>query len=174
MVEPVLALLSAIIVVLGIVMTVAKNPITSAFSLVALMLTLAGVYAAIGAHFVAALQAIVYAGAVMVLFVFSIMLLNMNEEKSEINLESWRTYAGFWSVVGLFLGLAYAFFQWAGESHGPRPGPWSISAIKEHGGNVVALSGVLFSEYYIQFEVISLLLLVAMAGALVLAKRKVD
>lgn len=174
MVEPLLVFLSALIVVFSLFMILARNPITSAFSLVALMLVLAAVYAAIGAHFVAALQAIVYAGAVMVLFVFSIMLLNMDNEKTEIRLNSWRTHAGFWSVGALFCAFAYAFFNWSHQENTPALGVWTLEFAKQQGGNVIALSGLLFSQYYLQFEVISLLLLVAMAGALVLAKRKVD
>lgn len=174
MAEFFLIFLVGLVALLAGLMVFAKNPISSAFSLVMLMLALAGIYAMIGAHFVAALQVVVYAGAVMVLFVFSIMLLNMNEEKSEIQLGSWRTLAGFGTVAALFLFLTHAFFKWSIEPRLPKPGQWSLGFIKEQGGNVVALSGALFSQYYVQFEIISLLLLVAMAGALVLAKRKAD
>ncbi len=167
-------LLAVLIVVLSGIMVFAKSPISSAFSLVLLMLCLAAIYAIIGAHFVAALQAIVYAGAVMVLFVFSIMLLNMNEDKSEVSLTSWRTLAGFGTVSVLFLFLTHAFFKWSIEPRLPKASQWTLAFIKEQGGNVVTVSGTLFSQNFIQFEIISLLLLVAMAAALVLAKRKAD
>ncbi len=173
MVEPIVLALVVIIAILATLTVFSKNPITSAFSLVVMMVTLAGLYGVSGAHFVAALQAIVYAGAIMVLFVFSIMLLNMNEEENEVKLNVPTVVASVFSVL-LFLGLAWVFFKWQSVPHKPVPGGMDLQAIRDLGGNVVAVSGSLFSNAYIQFEFISLLLLVAIASALVLAKRKVD
>ena len=172
--EAVVAVLVMITGVLGLVVVFAKNPISSAFSLVGLMLTLAAIYAVIGAHFIAALQAIVYAGAVMVLFVFSIMLLNLNEEKGEIEWTSWKTPAAIAVSLGIFGCMAAAVQDWSLEKRLPAVDVWTLDYIKRAGGNVVALSAELFSKAYIQFEVISLLILVAIVAALVLAKRKVD
>ncbi len=175
MVNPVIAILSLVIAILSLTMIFVKSPISSAISLVGLMLALGGIYALIGAHFVAALQVIIYAGAVMVLFVFSIMLLNMNEEEAgEIDYHSWKTYAGLGVSLGLTGLFAITFINWAQEKGLPVPDIYTLEKIREIGGNVVAVSGVLFSQSYVQFELISLLLLVAIAGALVLAKRKVD
>lgn len=174
MVDPVVVVLAAIIGVLGLVTVFAKNPISSAFSLVMLMVALAGVYAMIGAHFIAALQAIVYAGAVMVLFVFSIMLLNLNEEKAEVRFNSPLTWVSIALTAVLLLLLEIAFTSWSSETNLPPVGNMNLENIRALGGNVVAVSGSLFSQAYIQFEFISLLLLVAIASALVLAKRKVD
>lgn len=174
MVNPVILILTVLIMLLSLGMIFAKNPISSAISLVGLMVALGGIYALIGAHFVAALQVIVYAGAVMVLFIFSIMLLNMNEERGEIDFASWKTYAALGISLGLTGFLGVAFFNWSQETGLPTPDIYTLQKIKEVGGNVVAVSAVLFSQAYIQFELISLLLLVAIAGALVLAKRKVD
>lgn len=174
MVNPVIIILTVLIMILSLGMIFARNPISSAFSLVALMVALGGIYAMIGAHFVAALQVIVYAGAVMVLFVFSIMLLNMNEEHGEIEFDSWKTYAALGVSLGLTGFFGVTFLSWSQETGLPTPDIYSIMKIKEIGGNVLALSATLFSSAYIQFEIISLLLLVAIAGALVLAKRKVD
>jgi NADH-quinone oxidoreductase subunit J len=171
----VILILTVLIMLLSLGMIFAKNPISSAISLVGLMVALGGIYALIGAHFVAALQVIVYAGAVMVLFIFSIMLLNMNEEeRGEIDFASWKTYAALGISLGLTGFLGVAFFNWSQETGLPTPDIYTLQKIKEVGGNVVAVSAVLFSQAYIQFELISLLLLVAIAGALVLAKRKVD
>lgn len=174
MADPVIVVLAVIIGLLGLVTVFAKNPISSAFSLVMLMIALAGVYAMIGSHFIAALQAIVYAGAVMVLFVFSIMLLNMNEEKGEVRFNSPLTWLSIALSAVLLLLLEIGFTAWSEEKNGPPVGDMSLERIRELGGNVVAVSGSLFSQAYIQFEFISLLLLVAIASALVLAKRKVD
>ncbi|MCX6128875.1 MAG: NADH-quinone oxidoreductase subunit J [Proteobacteria bacterium] len=174
MVNPILAFLSGLIALLSVTMIFSRNPISSAFSLVGLMVSLGAIYALIGAHFVAALQIIVYAGAVMVLFVFSIMLLNMSDEQVEVRVKSWQYYAGFLVSLILMGLLAFAFVQWSNEKSLPPVDIYSLAHIREMGGNVLALSGTLFAQSYIQFELISLLLLVAIAGALVLAKRKVD
>jgi NADH-quinone oxidoreductase subunit J len=173
-VNPVIIVLTVLIMLLSLSMIFARNPISSAFSLVGLMVSLGGIYALIGAHLVAALQIIVYAGAVMVLFLFSIMLLNMNEEKGEVDFASWKTFAALGASLGLTGFFGVAFFNWSQETGLPTPDIYSLQKIKEIGGNVMSVSAVLFSQAYIHFELISLVLLVAMGGALVLAKRKVD
>ncbi len=172
--EGVVAVLAGLIGILGLMVVFAKSPFTSAFSLVGLMVCLGGIYGLIGAHFVAALQVIVYAGAIMVLFVFAIMLLNLNEEKSDISWKGWQPYAALLVSGGVFAVLAAAMGAWGEETRLPMGGPWNFDAIKQAGGNVVAVSGILFSKAYVQFEMISLVILVAIVGALVLAKRKVD
>ncbi len=174
MVDPVVAIVSLVVAVLAAFTVFSKNPISSAFSLVIMMVGLAGIYGLSGAHFIAALQAIVYAGAIMVLFVFSIMLLNMNEEEREFKFTSPRTLAAGAFAVLLFAFIAFTFVKWGQETRVPAPGDMTLERIRAVGGNVVAVSGHLFSQAYVQFEFISLLLLVAVASALVLAKRKVD
>ncbi len=166
--------LTLAVVILSIMMILAKNPINSAFCLVILMICLGGIYAAIGAHFVAALQIIVYAGAVMVLVVFSIMLMNLNETRSSIDLRSPSVLLAVGATVVLLAILTISFFEWQTATLKPVSGPYTLEAIKQLGGNVFALSAMMFAKGYIQFELIGLLLPVAVAGALVLAKRKVD
>lgn len=173
MVEPVVVVFAVIVAILATLTVFSKNPVSSAFSLIVMMVALAGIYGLSGAHFLAALQAIVYAGAIMVLFVFSIMLLNMNEQEQEIKLNAKTVFACTFAVI-LFLGLGWAFYLWQSVDAKPDLGPFDLQAIRDVGGNVVAVSGSLFSNAYIQFEFISLLILVAIASALVLAKRKVD
>ncbi len=172
--ELVVAILAGLIGILGLMVVFAKSPFTSAFSLVGLMVCLGGIYGLIGAHFVAALQVIVYAGAIMVLFVFAIMLLNLNEESSDLSWKGWRPYVAIAASVAVLVVLVSALRMWMDEKRVPLAGPWDFAAVKAAGGNVVALSGTLFSKAYVQFEIISLLLVVAIIGALVLAKRKVD
>ncbi|MBC7661941.1 MAG: NADH-quinone oxidoreductase subunit J [Chitinophagaceae bacterium] len=174
MVEPVVAILAVVVAVLATLTVFSRSPISSAFCLVIMMVGLAGIYGVSGAHFIAALQAIVYAGAIMVLFVFSIMLLNMNDETSEIRFKTWKAFVAVLFSGGLCVAMAWVFIQWGSETHLPTPGTMTLEQIRLVGGNVVAVSGQLFSNAYIQFEFISLLLLVAIASALVLAKRKVD
>ncbi len=174
MVEPVVLILALVVAVLAALTVFSRSPISSAFSLVIMMVALAGLYGVSGAHFIAALQAIVYAGAIMVLFVFSIMLLNMNDEHNEIHFGAWKTLLAC-LFSALILGtLTYVFIEWQSETRPPTPGMMTLEQIRAVGGNVVAVSGSLFSQAYIQFEFISLLLLVAISSALVLAKRKVD
>ena len=167
-------LLALAIVLLSIMMILAKNPINSAFCLVMLMLCLGGIYAAIGAHFVAALQVIVYAGAVMVLVVFSIMLMNLNEERGFGEMYSPTTIIATLATMGLFAVLAAGFIDWHAVGVKPPLGPYTLDTVKQLGGNVFALSSIMFAKGYMQFELIGLMLPVAVAGALVLAKRKVD
>lgn len=173
MVEPVVAILAVVVAILATMTVFSRNPIGSAFSLITMMVALAGIYGVSGAHFIAALQAIVYAGAIMVLVVFSIMLLNMNANDEEIKLNVPTVVASALAAL-LFLGLGWTFYQWQILDKKPLPGNMTLEAIREVGGNVVAVSGSLFAHSYIQFEFISLLILVAIASALVLAKRKVD
>jgi len=173
-VEPVVLILAIVVAVLAALTVFSRSPISSAFSLVTMMVALAGIYGVSGAHFIAALQAIVYAGAIMVLFVFSIMLLNMNDEHNEIRFGSWKAVLAILFAAGIFGGLSFVFIKWGGETQGPTPGMMTLEQIRGIGGNVVAVSGSMFSQAYVQFEFISLLLLVAIASALVLAKRKVD
>ncbi|RZA17172.1 MAG: NADH-quinone oxidoreductase subunit J [Proteobacteria bacterium] len=173
MVEPIVLILALVVAVLAALTVFSRNPISSAFSLVIMMVALAAIYGVSGAHFISALQAIVYAGAIMVLFVFSIMLLNMNDEENEIKFNVPTVVASVFSVL-LFLGLGWVFYEWQNVDARPLKGNLDLQAIRDVGGNVVAVSGSLFSSAYIQFEFISLLLLVAIASALVLAKRKVD
>ncbi len=172
--EAVVHVLAALAAFLGLFVVFARNPFTCAFALVGLMVCLGGIYGLIGAHFVAALQVIVYAGAIMVLFVFAIMLMNLNEEESEYSWGHWRTYAALLLSAAVFLILGSGVNAWLSDTRKPSSGVWTFDHVREVGGNVVALSGQLFSKDYIQFEIISLLLLVASVAALILAKRKVD
>lgn len=174
MVDPILLVLGLTAAVLGVMMAVSKSPITSAFSLVGLMVALGAIYGVIGAHFVAALQVLVYAGAIMVLFVFSIMLLNMNESVREIDFRNAKTWLTGAMCLGMLWMLYLGFRQFETFEGKPPMGEFTLERIKELGGNLEAVSGLLFSKYFFQFEIVSFLILVAIMAALTLAKRKVD
>ena len=174
MVDLYVLLLGLFIVAFAFVMAFAKSPFTSAFALVGLMVCLGGIYGFIGAHFAAAIQLIVYAGAIMVLFVFAIMLLNMNEEHLELRANKGRALGSGVALLALAAIFISAFKQFELFPGKPAVGKFSLEYIKELGGNVEVLSGLLFSKYFFQFEVITLVLMVAIMAALVLAKRKVD
>lgn len=155
-----------IIAIIGAVGTVAsRNPVTSAMSLVLHFFMLAGLYLTLQAQFIAVLQILVYAGAIMVLVIFVIMLLNLGKENQLQGGSSIRKYAGlaFGAVLGtqvvLLLVLSHNKF---GELKSKAA---EISTVE-------AIGQVLFSDYLFQFETITLLLLVAVMGALILARRR--
>ena len=149
----------------AIMLILAREPIHSALSLILVMMSLAGLYLMLGAEFVAAVQIIVYAGAIMVLFVFVIMLLNAGvEERTDYS--KMAKYAGIPLGILLLLDLAY----WMAHSLiGETPANGAGSA------NVMVstreLSMQLFQKYLFPFEATSILILIAILGALVLAKK---
>ena len=139
-----------------------RHPIHSALSLIVVMVALAGLYLLMGAEFVAAVQIIVYGGAIMVLFVFVIMLLNAGTEE-RTNFSSLAKFAGLPLAVALMGCLAAAVYssneqvQTVAQSGAPAP--------------TKALSAQLFQEFVYPFELTSFLILVAIVGAIVLAQR---
>ncbi len=158
-------------VLCGLGVIVLKNPVSSAFSLILVLLNVAGIFAMQEAYFISAVQVLVYAGAIMVLFVFVIMLLSI--EQVEID---WPTSKAFWPIP---IGLGGAFLLFMGfvfmrGSPSPTKGNFTPEAIEAHGGNVRVVSEVMFSDYILPFLVVGMLLSVAIVGAVVLAKRKVD
>jgi len=154
---------------IGVVML--KNPVSSAFSLVLVLLNVAGIFAMQEAYFVSAVQVLVYAGAIMVLFVFVIMLLSI--EQVEID---WPTSKVFWPIP-VALGAAFMAlmsFVFLKGTPAPNKGAFTTEAIEQHGGNVRVVSEVMFSEYVLPFLVVGMLLSACIVGAVVLAKRRVD
>jgi NADH-quinone oxidoreductase subunit J len=153
--------LAAVTVAGAVSLILQRHPIHSALSLIVVMVALAGLYLLQGAEFVAAVQIIVYAGAIMVLFIFVIMLLNAGvEERSNVS-----RLARF---VGVPLGVVFlvevAYWIGRATSHlGPAP-PEAVSTRD--------LSMLLFREYVFPFELTSFLILIALLGALVLARRE--
>jgi NADH-quinone oxidoreductase subunit J len=156
----------ACVAVLGaLLMILAREPIHSALALVLVMIALAALYLLLGAEFTAAVQIIVYAGAIMVLFVFVIMLLNAGQEERT----NWSKVA---PLVGLPLGIFLLFWiaHWMAHS--------SVSAEVATGTGAITqamptneLSKLLFSDYVFPFEATSILILIAILGAMVLAKK---
>jgi len=148
-----------------------KHPINSALSLIVVMGSLAMLYLLLGAEFVAAVQVIVYAGAVMVLFVFVIMLLNAGVEERTPHASKVATMLG---VPGLIIGLgisAWVVSRITGLDKIAIGGP-SVMNGKEVFGNPQAVGQLLFRDYLLPFEVTSILVLIAIMGAVVLARRE--
>ena len=171
----VLVILCFAIVALSVCMLIAKNPISAAMSLLGILILTAGIYGLIGEHLIATLQLIVYAGAIMVLFIFSIMLLNLNHSDDDFKRKPVLFGAACLLGLVIFGFFAYAINEFY-QGHAPTRamGAFTPEVIKGLGGNAKVLSHALFSQFYVSFEVISLALLVAVVGAVVLAKRKVD
>ena len=143
-----------------------KHPISSALSLIGVMASLAVLYLLLGAEFIAMAQMIVYGGAVMVLFTFVIMLLNAGTEKAST--KSWfAQFAGlpllciFVAVMGFLIRAALPSLR------AVRFGSWV-------GGTAERIGQMLFTQYLLPFEVISVLILIAILGAVVLARKEID
>ncbi len=147
-----------------------RNPIHGALALVASFFFLAGIYVLLSAHLIAILQVMVYAGAVMVLFVFVIMLLNLkDEELGQTRITLWKG-AGVLAILGAVGVSARAALTTV------YSGPVTDLAVREASrgfGGVKAVGRALYLDSLLPFEVTSLLLLVAIVGAVVVAKGKI-
>ncbi len=141
------------------------HPINSALSLVVVMGSLAVEYLLLGAEFVAAVQVIVYAGAIMVLFVFVIMLLNAGaEERSKGSMVAWLL-----GIPGLMVGGVT--IAWVLINH---PGLRSVKAGADNLGSPKVIGWLLFHDFLLPFEVTSILVLIAIMGAVVLAAKPIS
>ena len=154
----------ALLVATAVMVVVHRNPVTSALFLVLSFCSLAGIYLMLQAEFLGMVQIIVYAGAIMVLFLFVIMYLNLQHDVETGAQIAVRRGIG-WMVGALLLlfGFLLANRGWA-------PGPVATQLPEQGGGNAAAIGRVLYSRFLFPFEVTSILLLVAMVGAIVLAK----
>jgi NADH-quinone oxidoreductase subunit J len=177
-------ILGAIAVLTASLCILSRSALTAVLWLVGTMLSLAGIYVILNAEFVAAIQVLVYAGAVMVLFLFVIMLLNVGGSQSDVR--GPPTVAATVVVVGLLAAELFALWQYTParlarelaqgpEFADPRLAfPNALVAGSAANGNIVRdVAGPLFETYLIPFEVTSILLLAAIVGAVVLAKRKI-
>ncbi len=163
----ILFFICAAVAVLGaVLLIVAREPIHSALALILVMMSLAVLYLLLGAEFIAAVQVIVYAGAVMVLFVFVIMLLNAGVEV-RTNYSKIAKYVGV--PLGFFLLLEVAYRMW-GSAVGTTVAN-GAGAVNADAVSTVDLSNLLFRDYLFPFEATSILVLIAIVGALVLAKK---
>jgi NADH-quinone oxidoreductase subunit J len=161
---------STIAIIGSLVVILQKTPVSSAFSLVLVFFSFAGLYALLGAHFIAALQILVYTGAIMVLFVFVIMLLGQDEPTTDLK-DSSLLFKGM-TTLGAF-GLLTVLLQAALTSKDTvGAGVYTEEKISEMGGNLKAISEILFKDYVFHFELVSFLILAAIVTTVALAKRK--
>ena len=151
--------------ILGAVgLILAKEPVHSALSLILVMVALAVLYLLLGAQFIAAIQILVYAGAIMVLFVFVIMLLNAGEEV-RTNLSRLARWVGLPLGVFFLAEMGYLLFhEYAGRAADAATAPVVASTTD--------LSMKLFTEFVLPFELTSILILIAVLGAMVLARKE--
>jgi NADH-quinone oxidoreductase subunit J len=160
--------LAAAITVLALLVITRRNPVHSVLYMLVLFFHVAALYLFLDAEFMAAIQVIVYAGAILVLFLFVVLLLNLKEEMMD------RRYIGLWPL-GLLLaaGISAVMFKALGSlALGPQ-GMYSVQYI-ERESNVAALGKLLYTEFLFPFEVASVVLLVAIVGAIVLAKKRMN
>ncbi|HEY0079050.1 MAG TPA: NADH-quinone oxidoreductase subunit J [Pyrinomonadaceae bacterium] len=142
-------------------MVVQRNPLYSAISLIGVFVSLAGLYILLAAPFIAAVQVIVYAGAIMVLVVFVIMLLNVEEEEQRPS--NWR-FMALGVVLGAILFGEAAFVLYSvGTPRGAQ--------VETNVGLTASIGTGLFTEYLLPFEITSVLILMAIVGAMTLARR---
>ena len=170
MLETVLFVILAVFtVVTAVLVIVQRNPVASAIFLILTFFSLAGIYLLLHAEFIAAVQVIVYAGAIMVLFLFVIMLLNLEKEKRLV------ARGRLMKTVGVFLGVAFliqigiVFQKVLLEGTPGNFPPGKVAAL----GNTQVVARLLFTDFLLPFEITSVLLLVAIIGAIILVKREI-
>jgi NADH-quinone oxidoreductase subunit J len=146
----------------------ARNGIASAMSLVACFFFLAGVYVLLWAHTVAALQVLVYAGAIMVLFLFVLMLLSTSYEGPTMTFSVSRV-AGSLGVVAMFAALVSVFMKLPAPTYAWTNDAGAVASF----GTIARVGEVMYTQWLFPFEAVSLLLLVAILGAVVVAKARV-
>ncbi len=151
-----------VVTALGVV--VARSPVYAAMNLVVAFFFMAGIYVLLTAHLIAFMQVLVYAGAVMVLFLFVIMLISLGDEHLFPSRKTAMQYLGVLGAVALFSVLVAAI---ARATFAP------MRALDASFGTVKAVGQVLFTDYLLPFEATSLLLLVAIVGAVVVAKERI-
>ena len=158
--------LATIMVVGALGVVTLRQPVHAALSLVGTLLTLAVTYVTLEAHFLAAVQVIVYAGAIMVLFLFVIMLLNVESEASAVSLGWLRPAA---SLVALLAAAAIAVVAFGAA----RPLP-ELTLVREvlRGGGAGEIAESLFTEFMLSFQLVGVLLLTGIVGAVGLVQRR--
>ena len=160
-------IISLVAIVSAIMVITCKNPINSALSLIMTFFCLATYYVMLDAPFMAAVQVMVYAGAIMVLMVFTIMLLNIRVDATKKH--SHKVLFG--SIIGFFTLVNAVFIIIKSRAALPT-GPYSGEMIKSI-GHTELVGREIFTSFLLPFEITSILLLVAIVGAVILAKKKI-
>jgi NADH-quinone oxidoreductase subunit J len=164
-------LFAIVILVSALLCVTARNAVHSAIFLIGTLLGVAGLYLHLNAEFLAGVQVILYVGGIMVLFLFVIMLVNIDQTlKEAIFSAQWKIGV----VAVLLLGVELAWFISKGTGLPDQPpAPAAPVIAGQVGNNVQQVAEVLFQSYLLPFEIASILLLVAMVGAVVMAKKRI-
>jgi NADH-quinone oxidoreductase subunit J len=157
---------SVLAIAAALAMVLNKNTVNSALFLVINMVSIAGIYLLLEAQFLAVIQIIVYAGAIMVLFLFVIMLLNLEKEKSLFDQLRLKYFVAFFLAVIVLSQILYALGGWTDTLP-------TISENMAQAGTIEALGNVLYTDYLLPFEITAILLTAAVVGALVVAQQKI-
>jgi NADH-quinone oxidoreductase subunit J len=144
-----------------------SNPIHSMLWVLALFLHVAGIFVLVGAQFLAAVQVIVYAGAILVFYLFFLMLLDLPSETAG------DRFGSHWPLAAV-AGAIIFFLVLRGYEPGLAPPPPAAITESTTTPNVAAVGTALFTDFVLPFEIVSLVLLVAIVGAVVVARRKTD
>lgn len=156
-------LLGGLSVVTALLMVTRQNPIASALWLVVSFFAFAGLFVTLSAHFIAVIQILLYAGAIMVLFIFVIMLLNLKAEEIKPRQLQFSGLLGGGLAIYLVILFTLGLLR---SNRGPFP------ELTEDFGYIAPVGRLLFTKYLIPFELTSVLLLVAIVGSVVMGKRK--
>ncbi|WP_420125835.1 NADH-quinone oxidoreductase subunit J [Longimicrobium sp.] len=157
----------------ALAMITRKSPVASAMWLIGTFFSLAAIYTLLGAFFIGIIQILVYAGAIMVLFLFVIMLLNLgNDLEADIRGTGWKVMAGGGGLVMLAL-LARVFAGDMPMPLGNEAGAAALAANQAQNGTVGIIAMPLYQEFVVPLQATAILLLIAVVGAVMLAKRKV-
>lgn len=160
------AYFASAIVILSILVITRKNPVHSVLWMLLLFFHIASIYLFLNAEFMAAIQVIVYAGGILVLFLFVVLLLNITEElKIGRFIGAWT--AGFTFALALFVMIILSLRSFVAAP----PGKYTTEMIKTE-SHVKVLGKLLYTQYLYPFEVVSVILLIAIIGTIVLAKRR--
>jgi NADH-quinone oxidoreductase subunit J len=157
--------LALLLIASALVVITHRNPVTAAVALAFNLVAISGLYMLLDAQFIGLLQVIIYAGAIMVLILFVIMLLNLREEVKAHPAGTFQRILAPIASLLFAIVIGRAFWLSAPSSFPEKP---------EGFGTAASVGGELFTRFYYPFEAISLLLIVAMIGAVLLAKRKVS
>ena len=161
--------LSIVASIAGLATILVRSPVHSALSLVVVVFHVAGMFVLLGNGFLAAVQVIVYAGAIVVLILFTMMLLDLRRHETERTVHRRQIWLAIPIAVLLFAEVAWIAISKPEISENIK-GAFPPQTIDELGGSAQALATVMFTDYLLPFEVASVLLLAAAVGAMVLAR----
>jgi NADH-quinone oxidoreductase subunit J len=157
----------------ALAMVTRKSPVSSALWLIGTFFSVAAIYTLLGAFFIGVIQILVYAGAIMVLFLFVIMLLNLgNDYEEDFRSAPWRAGAVV-TGLGMFGVLTSAFVRGYNPPLGEQAGRAALENAQAMNGTVGLIGMPLYQDFMIPLQATAILLLIACVGAVVLAKRKV-